>query len=104
MNGQTKLVSSTDELLLAASAKDVTHIVLGADLNDLPSIGLLPGQHLRSGSDHHHTLTFRENTDGLQLSSDNTVSALRLIASPQNSAISNDCSVEDLGTIRLHSL
>lgn len=50
------------------------------------------------------TLTFRENTDGLRVSADNEISALRLVASPERCAIWNDPSVEGLGTIRLQSL
>ena len=104
MDGRPKLVNSTDELLLAASDKDVRQIIVSADLDDIPSLKLLPGQSLRSSSEQHPTLTFRENTDGLQLSSDNAVSGVRLIASQERRAIWNDCSVEDLGRIRLHSL
>ena len=104
MNRRTKLVNSTDELILAASDKDVGQIIISADLDDVPPIRLLPGQTLRSGSQHHVTLTFRENTDGLQLSSDNAVSGLRLIASTQRSAIWNDCTVEHLGRIGIHSV
>jgi hypothetical protein len=104
MDGRTKLVNSTDELLRAAADKDVRQIIVSADLDDVPSMKLLAGQSLRPNSEQHPTLTFRENTDGLQLSSDNAVSGLRLIASPQRRAIWNDCSVEDLGRIRLHSL
>src|SRR6201997_3282417 len=80
MDGRTKLVNSTDELLRAAADKDVRQIIVCADLDGILSIKLLPGQNLRSNSEHHATLTFRENTDGLQLSSDNAVSGLRLIA------------------------
>src|ERR1700722_6666934 len=104
MNGRTKLVDSTGELILAASDKSVRQIIISADLYDVPAIKLLPGQSLRSYSEQQPSLTFRENRDGLQLDSDNAVSGLRLIASPQRSAIWNDCSVEDLGSIRLHSL
>jgi hypothetical protein len=104
MDGRTKLVKSTDELVLAAIDKDVKQIIIGADLDDVPPIRLQPGQILRSHSEQHSTLTFRENADGLQISSDNFVSGLRLIASTQRSAIWNDCSVEDLGRIGIHSV
>jgi hypothetical protein len=104
MDGRTKLVNSTDELVLAASDKGVRQIIVSADLDDVPSIKLLPGQSLRSSSEQHPTLTFRENTDGLQLSSANAVSALRLIASAERRAIWNDLSIEDLGGISLRSV
>jgi hypothetical protein len=76
MNRRTKLVNSTDELLRAAAEKDVSQIIINANLDDVPSIKLLAGQSLRSNSEQYLTLTFRENTDGLQLSSDNSVSGL----------------------------
>jgi hypothetical protein len=104
MDGRTKLVSSTDELVLAASDKGVRQIIISADLDGVPSIKLLPGQSLRSNSEQHTTLTFHENTDGLQLSSDNAVSGLRLIASQEGRAIWNDLSIEDLGRIGIHSV
>jgi hypothetical protein len=49
-------------------------------------------------------LTFRGNDDGIQLSSDNTVSALDLVTSPERRAIWNDPQVDDLGRISLHAL
>jgi hypothetical protein len=104
MNRRTKLVNSIEELVLAASDKDVRQIIISADLDDVPPIRLLPGQTLRSDSVHHPTLNFRENADGLQLSSDNAVSGLRVIASTSRRAIWNDDSVEDLGRIRIHSV
>jgi hypothetical protein len=104
MDGLTKLVNSTGELILAASDKDVRQIIVSADLDDVPSIKLSAGKQLRSSGVCHPTLTFRENADGLQLSSDNSISGLHLIASPHRRVIWNDSSVEDLETIRLHSL
>jgi hypothetical protein len=104
MDGQTKLVNSTRELVLSASDQGVREIIINADLDDVPSIKLLPGQGLRANSGQHPTLTFRENTDGIQLSSENVVSGLRLIASTKRRAVWNDSSVEDLGTIGIHSV
>src|SRR5580692_352491 len=99
MSGRTKTVESTDELVLAANDTGVRQIIVSANLDDIPSIRLLPGQRLHSNSEQQFTLTFRENTDGIQLSSENVVGRLRLIVSPTRRAVWNDLSVEDLGTI-----
>ena len=104
MRGQSKIVKSIEELVVATNDRDVRLIIVAADLDDIPSIRLLPHQNLRSSYEQRATLTFRENTDGLQLSSDNTVSALDLVTSPERRAIWNDCGVDDLGRISLHAL
>jgi hypothetical protein len=103
MCAQTKLVKSTQELVLATNEREIKVIIVGLDLDDIPSIRLLPGQSLRS-IEPRSTLTFRENTDGLQLSSDNAVTGLDLVTSPERRAIWNDRAVEDLGRISLHAL
>lgn len=82
MDGRPKLVDSTEELVLATSDSHVGQIVVTADLDDVPSLRLLPGQNLSSTSKTRQTLTFREGSDGLQVSSNNTVGDLRLVASP----------------------
>jgi len=104
MGGRTKLVNSTEELVLATRDKDVRQIIVTADLNDIPSLRLLPGQSLRSSSEQRLILTFRQNTDGLRVSSNNEVGNLVLVASPERRAIWNDRTVENLGSISLHSL
>jgi hypothetical protein len=92
MGGPTKTVESTDELVLAASDTGISQIIVSAHLDDIPSIRLLPGQRLHSNSEQQFALTFRENTDGIQLSSENVVGRLRLIVSPKRRAVWNDLS------------
>lgn len=104
MRGQSRLVKTTEELVLATNDRDIRLIIVGANLDDIPSIRMLPRQSLRSSCEQRSPLTFRENADGLQLSSDNTVSALDLVTSPEKRAIWNDGAVDDLGRISLHSL
>jgi hypothetical protein len=104
MAREIRRVNSVDELIAAVNDKDVQEIAVSTDLNDIPSIELLPGQTLRSASDGWPTLKFRENADGLRLSSNNTVAGLSLITSPAKRAIWNDYSVDGLGTIVLRSL
>lgn len=104
MGGHTKLVKSTEELVLATNDKDVRNITVGADLNEVPPITLLPGQSLGSSFEKRVALNFRENADGIQLSSNNTVNAVDLITSPERRAIWNEWAVEDLGRISLHAV
>jgi hypothetical protein len=104
MNRTTKLVTSAEELVAATNDMNIRQIIVGSDLSDIPSISLRPGQTLRSDSQRRSTLTFRENADGVQVSSDNAVIALDLVVSPEKRAIWNDCAVNDLGRISLHSL
>jgi len=104
MDRRTRLVASTDQLVLATRDSHVEQIIVTADLDDIPSLWLRPGQSLHSSSKARPTLTFRESTDGLQVSSNNTIGDLRLVASPERRAIWNDGTVEDLGNISLHSV
>jgi hypothetical protein len=104
MNRTTKLVTSAGELVAATSDNTIGQIILESDLSDLPSIRLMRGQTLRSCSEKRSTLTFRQDSDGLQLSSDNAVIALDVVVSPERRAIWNDYALEDLGTLSLQSL
>jgi hypothetical protein len=97
-------VNSVNDLIAAADNKDIREIILATDLEDVPSIRLLPGQMLRSDSAIPPTLTFRQNADGLGLSSDNTVANIDLVTSPGKRAIWNDYSVAGLGTISIRGL
>jgi hypothetical protein len=103
MHGQSKLVKSTEELILATNDRQIKLIIVGPGLDNVPSIRLSPGQSLRA-NESCSTLTFREDTDGLQLSSDNTVTGLALVTSPERRAIWNDRAVEDMGRISLQAL
>lgn len=104
MTRRAKRVSTVDDLIAAASDKEIREIVVSADLADLPSISLLPGQTLHSDSVALPTVTFRRNVDGVRLSSDNTVAGVHLITSPEKRAIWNDYSAAGLGTISLRSV
>jgi hypothetical protein len=104
MNRTTQLVKSADELVAATNDGAILQIIIESDLADLPSVRLMPGQTLRSFSEKRRRLTFREDSEGLQLSSDNAVIALDLSVSPERRAIWNDYEVSDLGTISLRAL
>jgi hypothetical protein len=64
----------------------------------------MPGQTVRSCPEKRVSLRFREDADGLQLSSENTVVGLDLVVSAERRAVWNDCAVEDIGRVRLQSL
>jgi hypothetical protein len=48
MAREIRRVNSVDGLIAAVNDKDVQEIAVSTDLNDIPSIELLPGQTLRS--------------------------------------------------------
>jgi hypothetical protein len=96
-------VSSVEELLAAARNERVKCIMVVRDLADLPSVRLAPGQSLR-GLESRQALRFGAGQDGVQLSSDNIVSALRLVCDIDRRALFNDTSVPDLRRIELRAL
>jgi hypothetical protein len=99
-----KSVSTVADLLSAAKDSRVGAIVLTADLGDVPTFGLLPGQALRSLLGHQFALGFAPGVDGVRVSSDNSILFLDVEVSPDKRAIWNDYSVPTLGRITLGSL
>jgi hypothetical protein len=99
-----KTVSTVGELLSAAKDNRVESIVVAADFSDVPGFDLLPGQTIHSAPGQQFTLTFADEIDGIQLSSDNSVLYLDLHVSPNRRAIWNDSSVTTLGRIVLGSV
>jgi hypothetical protein len=99
-----KHVSTVAELLSAAKDSRIAAIVLTADLGDVPSFDLLPGQILRAPVGKRFTVTFAQGVDGIRLSSDNSVLSIDLRTSPNKRAIWNDYSVPTLGRVTLNSL
>jgi hypothetical protein len=100
---QERLVSSVDELLAAAGDAQVKTITVTHDVAAVPSLRLAPGQLLRGGQPTP-TLQFLAGQDGLELSSDNTVSGLRLACDVDRRALFNDTSAPHLGRIELKAL
>jgi hypothetical protein len=97
-------VSTVDELLSASDDARISDIVLKADLADVPTLALLPGQTLRSAWGRRSSLAFVQRADGVRLSSDNAVISLDLRTSPEKRAIWNDSSAPNLGRITLNSV
>ena len=86
MNVSEKSVATADELVAATKDKGSHHIVVHGDLTNAPTISLSPGQSLR-GEGEGATVTFANDADGLQLSSDNRIHNIRLNGSPDKRAI-----------------
>lgn len=100
MASQQKLATTTDELLAASHDMTVRRIIVRNALSALPSFRLSPGQEL-VGEGGQAILSFAAGGDGLQLSSDNEVTGIRLETSVDKRAIFNDTSVASLGRMRL---
>jgi hypothetical protein len=104
MSGSYERNVATLESLLAALADPQAMVIkVTADLADVPSLRLAPGQVLRGG-EARPTLRFRGGQDGVVLSSDNRVSGLQLFCDVERRAVSNDASVPHLGRILLDGL
>jgi hypothetical protein len=83
--------------LAEALASGVSRIVIEGELSGMPSVTLPPGASLRGG-----TLAF--GAKGLCLTSDNEVSDLRVVTAAHETAVYNDTSVADLGTLSLSNV
>lgn len=103
MSTEQLRVSTADELLAAAADASVRHITVTVELTGVPTLRLSPGQML-SGADPQLSIRFAAGQDGLQLSTDNHVENLRLVADPARRAIFNDTAVEQLGRLVLRTL
>ena len=103
MNDSGHVVTTTDGLMTALRDPATRRIVVRGELVGAPSIHLAPGQIL-CGEDEQCAIHFAVGVDGVRLSSDNEISTLRLLASPEQRAIFNDTTVASLGRIRLTGL
>ena len=103
MADATRTVTSAAELRDALADPVRRAITIAGTLADLPSLRLAPGQIL-AGAGRGATLRFAPGQDGLQLSTDNTVTDLRLVAEPHRQALLNDPAADGLGRIELARL
>ena len=100
---QERKISRTAELLAAAADTDVRHITVLADLIEVPTFRLSPGQTL-TAADPKVAVRFAAGQDGVQLSTDNRVEGLELGADLDRRALFNDTNVERLGRLVLRNL
>lgn len=103
MKTSTQQISTTAALLAAAADPAVAHIELTAPLTEVPSVRLSPGQTLGAASPGL-SIRFAAGQDGLQLTADNRVENLALVAGPDQRAVFNDTGVAHLGRLTLRSL
>jgi hypothetical protein len=103
MNTEALRVSTVGELRAAASNVDVRQIVVSAPIGDVPTLRLSPGQTL-TGADAQSVLHFAAGSDGLELSTDNLIEGLQLVAAPDKRVLFNDTRVEHLGRLLLRDL
>lgn len=96
-------VSTPEELVAATRDGGIDRIVVSGELNGLPSIRLSPGQTLMS-SGAQATLQFMNGSDGIQLSANNKVENLKLLAASDKRIVFNDTAVRDFGLLELRNL
>lgn len=87
----------TAEELIAAAATPGVRIEVEGTVTGIPSITLLPGTTLHGG-----TLVF--GARGVRLTRDNALEGVTISAPAYETAVSNDTSYDDLGTLRLHDV
>ena len=103
MNCERREVSTVGELQAAAANTKVRQILVSTPIADMPTLRLSPGQML-TGTDARSSLRFAKGSHGLQLSADNQVESLQLIADRDKQALFNDTGVEQLGRLVLRDL
>lgn len=95
-----KIITTVADLVESTRGSGGRNLVVRGRLSDVPSFRLAPGQVLE-GEDAQAAIVFAPGADGLQLSTDNEVRALRVEASIDKRAIFNDTRVESFGRLRL---
>jgi hypothetical protein len=103
MTTHVRRITTTAELLAVAADAGVRAIEVAADLSDLPSFRLSPGQSLTIAGTPA-ILRFAEGQDGIQLSADNQVEGVELRTNANRRAVFNDTKVEQLGRLILRNL
>jgi hypothetical protein len=94
-------VSTAAELVAAAKNPSVGRIVVSAELINVPTLRLSPGQTLIASSPKA-AVHFAAGQDGIQLTTDNRIENLQLFADPAKRVVFNDTTVADLGRLILH--
>jgi hypothetical protein len=96
-------VSNVEELVAAARDESIKRIVVTAVLSGVPSLRLSPGQTL-TGAGSNAMLHFAIGSEGIQLSSNNRVENLEIIAASDKRVLFNDTTVDDFGLLELRDL
>jgi hypothetical protein len=99
----THVVVTKSELVDAVADSNIRIIEIAGELTGLPPLRLLPGQALR-GANELAKLGFAPNSDGLQVSTDNTVANLEISTDQERRALFNDASAAGLGRMEFLQL
>jgi hypothetical protein len=97
-------VKTVEQLLQALADQRIAKIMIDGFLSDLPAFRLSPQQTILGISPDVSGLKFLDGVDGIELSSDNSVSFLAVVTSPTRAAIWNDESVTGFGTLELNQV
>jgi hypothetical protein len=103
MGKNKKSAATVEELVALTKDAKVGWITVRSTLSKVPSIRLLPGQSLR-GDGAKSGITFADDADGLQLTSNNRVHNIHLRTSPSQRAIFNDTTMSSLGHVELRGV
>jgi hypothetical protein len=103
VNTERHQVSTVPELQAMAADANVRQIVISVPISDVPGLRLSRGQTL-TGIDAQSGLHFTPGSHGLELSADNRVEGLQLVADPDKRAVFNDTGVDRLGRLVLRDL
>jgi hypothetical protein len=103
MGKNKKSAATVEELVALTKDAKVGWITVRSNLSKVPSIRLLPGQSLRGDGDKSG-ITFADDADGLQLTSNNRVHNIHLRTSPSQRAIFNDTAMSSLGHVELRGV
>jgi hypothetical protein len=98
-----KWVTTTDALVAAIKDATIRRVIVSGRLSGAPCLRLAAGQSL-GGAAEDSTIVFANDSDGVQVSADNGIHNLHLVASSQKRAIFNDTSMPALGRIELHGV
>ena len=99
-----RIVSNVAELLASSQDAGVRTIEVRGELVDVPSFTLAPSQTLAGAGADKSILRFRQDADGICLTSGNTVRDLALYGSADKRALWNDDARPSLGSIVLRHL
>jgi hypothetical protein len=101
---KTATVETVKQLLDAVADETIMTIKVKGFLAEVPSFRLSPHQAICGMSPDTSGLKFCDGVDGIELSSDNSVSSLAVVTSPERAAIWNDESVSDFVTLLVDSV
>ncbi|MGL4293715.1 MAG: hypothetical protein ACRCSQ_09090, partial [Bacteroidales bacterium] len=95
-----RIINTVEELVAASQDRTARYLILRNDLENVPSINLMPFQSL-NGEFDGRKIVFKSGVDGFCLSKGNELKNLMIEASPDKRAIYQDPEMESLNTHHL---